>query len=71
MLTRRRESNHEFENQTVLVSGAGRGIGKEIALSFAREGADTHSPTQRGNGSGDVPAKSKSSDDASCTAAPT
>ena len=29
-----------FENQTVLVSGAGRGIGKEIALSFAREGAD-------------------------------
>jgi len=29
-----------FENQTVLVSGAGRGIGKEIALSFAREGAN-------------------------------
>jgi FlaA1/EpsC-like NDP-sugar epimerase len=29
-----------FENQAVLVSGAGRGIGKEIALSFAREGAD-------------------------------
>ncbi len=29
-----------FENQVVLVSGAGRGIGKEIALNFAREGAD-------------------------------
>jgi NAD(P)-dependent dehydrogenase (short-subunit alcohol dehydrogenase family) len=29
-----------FENQTILVSGAGRGIGKEIALSFAREGAN-------------------------------
>ena len=29
-----------FENQVVLVSGAGRGIGREIALSFAREGAD-------------------------------
>jgi len=29
-----------FENQAVLVSGAGRGIGREIALGFAREGAD-------------------------------
>ena len=29
-----------FENQAVLVSGAGRGIGRDIALSFAREGAD-------------------------------
>src|SRR6202171_310460 len=33
-----------FENQAVLVSGAGRGIGKEIALSFAREGADIGFP---------------------------
>jgi NAD(P)-dependent dehydrogenase (short-subunit alcohol dehydrogenase family) len=29
-----------YENQVVLISGAGRGIGKEIALSFAREGAN-------------------------------
>jgi NAD(P)-dependent dehydrogenase (short-subunit alcohol dehydrogenase family) len=43
-----------FENQVVLVSGAGRGIGKEIALTFAREGADNRlRRRQRGNGSGD------------------
>ena len=29
-----------FEDQTVLISGAGRGIGREIALSFARAGAN-------------------------------
>ena len=29
---------NSFENKTVLVSGAGKGIGKQIALTFAREG---------------------------------
>ena len=29
-----------FENKTVMVTGAGANIGKEIALSFAREGAN-------------------------------
>src|SRR5262245_66567825 len=29
-----------LKNKTALVSGAGRNIGKAIALSFAREGAD-------------------------------
>jgi NAD(P)-dependent dehydrogenase (short-subunit alcohol dehydrogenase family) len=43
-----------FENQAVVVSGAGRGIGRDIALSFAREGADIgFARGQRGNGFGD------------------
>ena len=29
-----------FQNKTAMVTGAGRNIGREIALSFAREGAN-------------------------------
>ena len=29
-----------FENKIVLVTGSGRGIGRAIALHFARNGAD-------------------------------
>ncbi len=29
-----------LENKTALITGASRNIGKEIALTFAREGAD-------------------------------
>ncbi|MGL4907384.1 MAG: SDR family NAD(P)-dependent oxidoreductase, partial [Plesiomonas sp.] len=31
--------NHLLENKVILVSGAGDGIGKEAALSYARHGA--------------------------------
>ena len=30
----------KFENKTVMVTGAGANIGKEIAISFARQGAN-------------------------------
>jgi enoyl-[acyl-carrier protein] reductase III len=33
-------SNLPFQNKTVLVTGSGRGIGREIALHFARNGAN-------------------------------
>ena len=29
----------ELENKIALITGAGRGIGREIALAYAREGA--------------------------------
>jgi NAD(P)-dependent dehydrogenase (short-subunit alcohol dehydrogenase family) len=32
-------SDHRFEGQTVLITGASRGIGRAIALAFAAEGA--------------------------------
>ena len=34
------EQNEIFTGKTVLVTGAGRGLGKELALAFARAGAD-------------------------------
>ena len=30
----------KFKDQVVLITGVGRGIGKAMALAFAREGAD-------------------------------
>ena len=32
-------SNNEFKNKNILITGAGRGIGKRLALGFARMGA--------------------------------
>jgi hypothetical protein len=34
------EDPRRFEGQTVIVTGAGRGIGQSIAVRFAREGAE-------------------------------
>ncbi len=33
--------NKQFENRIVLITGASRGIGRSVALAFAREGAHT------------------------------
>lgn len=38
-----------LENKIAVVTGAGRGIGREIALAFAREGGSGHLLAPRGD----------------------
>ena len=39
-----------FENKVAIVSGSGPGLGKEVALGLAREGADVVVAARRADG---------------------